>query len=86
MFIVPRLVADVMQRQGLERPFRLVVERLEGSRDELSLEIAGEPFPDPTEFQAEVESALRIRLALKFVESLPDGGPRLLDRRFAIGG
>ena len=86
MFIVPRLVADVMQRQGLERPFRLVVERLEGSRDELSLEIAGEPFPDTTEFQAKVESALRIRLALKFVESLPDGGPRLLDRRFATGG
>lgn len=85
MFVVPRLVGDVMQLQGLERPFRLIVERLEGSRDELSLEIAGEPFPDVPGFQAKVESALRIRLTLKFVESLPDGGPRLVDRRFAPG-
>lgn len=83
MFIVPRLVGDVMQGHALDRPFRLVVERLEGGRDELSLEIAGEPFPDMPEFQAKVESALRIRLTLRLVKSLPEGGPRLVDRRFA---
>lgn len=85
MFVVPRQVVDVMMRDGVDRPFRLVVDRLDGGRDQLTLEVAGEPFPDRDGFQAHVESALRMRIALNFVPSLPQGGPRLVDRRFAPG-
>lgn len=84
MFIVPRLVGDVMQRQGIERPFRLLVDRIDG-RDQLSLEVVGSPLVAREEFKAKVEDALRMRIELSFVESLPDGGPRLLDRRFQQG-
>ncbi len=82
MFVVPRLVVDVMQKDNLERRFRLLVDRLEGGQDSLTLEVEGAPFSAPDEFQAKVESALRVRVALRFVPELPEGGPRLIDRRF----
>jgi len=82
MFVVPRIVADVLLRHGEDRAFRLVVERDQAGRDELSLEIAGEPFAGSEGFHAKVESGLRLRLALRFVGSLPEGGPRLVDRRY----
>ena len=82
MFVVPRQVMDVMLRDGVDRPFRLLVERLDGVRDQLTLEVAGDPFVDRDGFQARVESALRMRIELNFVATLPEGGPRLVDRRF----
>jgi phenylacetate-CoA ligase len=85
MFVVPRQVVDVMRRDGAERPFRLLVDRHEGSRDALTLEVAGEPYPDREGFKARVESALRMQIALAFVPSLPENGPRLVDRRFGSG-
>jgi phenylacetate-CoA ligase len=85
MFVVPRQVVDVMLRDGVDRPFRLVVDRMDGGLDELTLEVAGAPFPDVEGFRSRVESALRMRVALNFVSSLPEGGPRLVDRRFAQG-
>ena len=84
MFVVPRLVVDVMLKDGVDRPFRLLVDRIDGGRDELALEVAGEPFTDSEGFKARVESALRMRVALRFVDSLPEGGPRLVDRRFVV--
>ena len=83
MFVVPRQVADVMLHDGVDRPFRLMVDRIEGGGDRLTLEVAGEAFADPAGFQSSVEDALRMRIALTFVPSLPEGGPRLVDRRFA---
>ena len=82
MFVMPRQVVDVMQKEGIERPFRLLVDRVEGGRDELTLEIGGEAIEGQDRFQAQVESALRMRLSLRFVASLPENGARLLDRRF----
>ena len=82
MFVVPRLVVDVMQKENLERPFRLVVERSKGGIDQLTLEISGAPYADAPAFLAKVEAALRIRLAIQFVPQLPEGAPRLVDRRF----
>lgn len=81
MFVVPRQVGDVMQRCGIDRPYRLVVERADGGRDRLILEIAGPSLEDPAPFQAQVEHALRMRIDINFVESLPEGGSRLEDRR-----
>ena len=81
MFVVPRQVADIMQRSGIERPFRLIVDRLDGGRDQLTLAIAGEALPDSAALKEQVEQALRMRIELTFVESLPEGGPRLEDRR-----
>ena len=82
MFVVPRLVHDVMQRDGIERPYRLVVDRVEGGQDALSLEVAGAPYADPAAFRLKVEQALRMRIDLRFVDALPEGAPRLIDRRF----
>ena len=83
MFVVPRVVSDVMVQLGIDRPFRLLVDRDTGGRDALSLEVAGEPLPNGGEFHSKVENGLRMRLDLRFVATLPDGGPRLVDRRFA---
>jgi phenylacetate-CoA ligase len=81
MFVVPRLVEDVLRRRGEERPFRLVVERPDGGRDALTLELAGPPLPDAEGTKSQVENALRLRIDLKTVAELPQGGPRLVDRR-----
>jgi len=81
MFVVPRQVADVMQRNGIERPFRLIVDRVDGGRDQLTLAIAGAALQDPSALKAQVEQALRMRIELAFVEALPENGPRLEDRR-----
>jgi phenylacetate-CoA ligase len=81
MFVVPRLVSDVMRQQGTERPYRLVVDRIDG-RDQLLLEIVGEPIEAGEIFKGKVEQALRIKIEMSFVESLPEGSPQLIDRRF----
>ena len=81
MFVVPRQVADVMQRNGIERPFRLIVDRIDGGRDQLTLAIAGGALRESAALKTEVEKTLGMRIELAFVESLPEGGPRLEDRR-----
>jgi phenylacetate-CoA ligase len=86
MFVVPRQVQDVLRGQGLERPFRLIVERRDGGRDELTLEIAGEHIERTEELRRLVENALRLRIGLKLVESLPPNGPRLVDLRLSSAG
>lgn len=81
MFVVPRQVVDVMQRVGLARPFQLVVDRPDGQGDRLLLAVAGEAPADADAFKAEVERALRIKVDVTFGARLPDGAPRLDDRR-----
>ena len=81
MFVVPRLVGDVFLRDGIDRRFRLVVDRTVGGQDSLRLEIEGAPLSDDARLQARVEAALRMKLEMSFVETLPEHGLRLLDRR-----
>jgi phenylacetate-CoA ligase len=81
MFVVPRLVSDVMLQQGTERPYRLVVDRIDG-HDHLLLEIVGEPIEACEIFKQKIEHALRMKIDLSFIKSLPEGSPRLIDRRF----
>jgi len=81
MFVVPRLVGDVFLRAGIDRRYRLVVDRTAGGRDSLTLEIEGTPLPDGARLQALIEAALRMKLEMSFVETLPEHGLRLLDRR-----
>lgn len=81
MFVVPRLVQDVFLHKGINRQFRLVVDRHEGGRDSLVLEIAGTPLPDAEALVAKVEAALRMKLDMAFVDALPENGPRLVDLR-----
>ncbi|MDR5654714.1 phenylacetate--CoA ligase family protein [Ruixingdingia sedimenti] len=81
MFVVPRLVGDVFLRHGIDRRYRLVVDRTEGGRDALTLEIEGAPLADAAGVQAGVEAALRMKLDMAFVDTLPEQGLRLLDRR-----
>jgi phenylacetate-CoA ligase len=81
MFVVPRLVRDTFLRQGLDRAYRLVVARDTGGRDRLRLEVEGPGVADAAGLQAAVESALRMKLEMRFVEALPAGGPRLVDLR-----
>lgn len=81
MFVVPRQVQDVFQRNGIERAFRLVIDRADGGRDWLTLEVEGADIAQSDGLKAQVEQALRIRVDLKFVESIPQTGSRLLDRR-----
>ncbi len=80
MFVVPRQVQDVLRRQGLECRFRLLVDRIDGGRDELTLELEGAPPARMDQLQDEVEKALRMRIGVAVVDSLPDG-PLLVDRR-----
>lgn len=80
MFVVPRQVQDVLHRNGVEQRFRLVVERLDGERDQLTLEIeAGAVLADG--LKTKIESALRMQISLELVGPLPENGPRLVDRR-----
>lgn len=81
MFVVPRLVEDVLRRRGVDRRFCLVVDRQDGGRDRLTLRIAGEALGDADPIQREVEMALRLRVELAFVEHLDKNGPRLVDLR-----
>lgn len=85
VFVVPRQVVDVMQRSGVDRPFRLVVDRAEGQRDRLTLELGGEALSNLDAFRIQVEAVLRMRLDLRHAPDLQSGGPRLVDRRFAVG-
>lgn len=81
MFVVPRQVQDVFRSLGEERRFRLVVDRRDGGRDELTLELEGAGADPVTGLKEGVERVLRMRVALAIVDSLPEGGPLLVDRR-----
>ena len=81
MFVVPRQVQDILRRHGVEKPFRLLVDRADGAQDRLTLELdAGASGRLPL-LRADVESALRMRIEVTLVEGLPPDGPRLVDRR-----
>jgi phenylacetate-CoA ligase len=81
MFVVPRQIQDILHRNGIERRFRLVVDRVDGGRDELTLEIEGDALDDADALKTQAESALRLRIGLKLVGELPANGPRLVDAR-----
>lgn len=81
MFVVPRQVHDILRRNGIDRRFRLVVDRKDGGRDSLTLEIAGGVLDQAEALKSQVESALRLRIDLACVETLPEDGPQLVDRR-----
>lgn len=83
MFVVPRLVGDVLARRDITSPFRLVVTRPEGGQDELTVEIERESLDELDGLKSQVEQALRLRVDLKLVPALPQGGPRLVDTRLA---
>jgi len=80
MFVVPRQVQDVFRTRGLERRFRLLVDRPERGRDTLTLELQGPAPASLEQLKADVESALRMRIDLAVVETVPEG-PLLVDRR-----
>ena len=81
MFVVPRQVQDVLRRNGIEQPFRLIVDRLDGGRDVLTLEIEGGSLDKAEVVKAQTENTLRLKIELRFVEALPSDSPRLVDRR-----
>jgi len=80
MFVMPRQVADVLQRSGIDRAFRLIVDRV-AERDRLTLALQGPSLDGGEALKAQVEQALRLRIEMEFVETLPEAGPRLEDRR-----
>lgn len=80
MFVVPRQVQDVFRMRGVNRRFRLLVDRPEGGRDALTLELQGPTPGGLDQLKADVESALRMRIDIAVVETLPEG-PLLVDRR-----
>jgi len=81
MFVVPRLVQDVFAAQDIQRNFCLHVRRSESRQDILALAVAGPPLANIQAIKAGVESALRLKIEIEFVDELPDHGPRLVDER-----
>lgn len=80
MFVVPALVTRTLISMGIDSEHCIVVERREG-RDHIEVLITGRPFEDIGALADALERALRIRTAVRFVDTLPPGDGLLRDRR-----
>ena len=82
MFIVPSLITRTLGTMGIDSEHCVVVDRQQG-RDEIEVLISGAPTVDIELVSTALERAMRIRTAVRFVESLPPGEGVLRDlRRF----
>jgi len=80
MFIIPQLVTRTLGELGINDEHCIVIER-DGGRDLIEVLITGTPRENAPAVADALSGALRIRCAVRFVQSLPPGSGLLRDHR-----